>query len=97
LGSASIGAWRSLLEGHGYDFITTERSGTNAFFIDPAHFPPGYSRTIQRVDFRMNYSDQSGLTRPTQNGESEFVCQRLEWQEQYEMIRALPVVQPSGG
>ncbi len=35
----SIAGWRRLFEAHGYHFLTTEKSGTNAFFIDPSAFP----------------------------------------------------------
>lgn len=35
---ASIVAWRKLLESNGYQFITCERAGSNAFFIDKNQF-----------------------------------------------------------
>ncbi len=89
----SIAAWRSFFSKLGYEFITTDRSGTNAFFIDPAAFPAGFPGKIRRVDFRMNYSDQNGATRPTADPSGDLVVRRLDWKTQMQMIQDLPVVE----
>ncbi len=88
----SIAAWRTLFRKHGYEFITTEKSGTNAFFIDPSQFPAGFTSSIKRVDFRMNYSDQNGATRPTRDAAGDMAMRRLDWQTQFDMIKGMPVV-----
>ncbi len=67
----SIAAWRKLLEENGYRFITVDRNGVNAFFVDPAYFRNDFlsnikSRTyaenqLQFLKFRMNHEDQFKL------------------------------------
>jgi hypothetical protein len=88
----SIAAWRRLFKEQGYEFISTEKSGTNAFFIDPAAFPAGFARRLQRVDFRMNYSDQNAATNPAPDEKGEMRVRRLDWKTQYEMIKDMPMV-----
>lgn len=88
----SIAAWRTLFRKHGYEFVSTERSGTNAFFIDPSQFPPGFANSIKRVDFRMNYSDQNGSTRPIRDSAGDLAMHRETWQTQFDMIKGMPIV-----
>ena len=52
----SITAWRTFLEGLGYSFLTVETNGVNAFFIDPHQFPEHFLATIQRAEFRENFT-----------------------------------------
>jgi hypothetical protein len=51
----SIAGWRSYLEKHGYRFVTVERNGVNAFFVDPAHFNPAFLRALKGLAFAENY------------------------------------------
>jgi hypothetical protein len=88
----SIAAWRTLFRKHGYVFISTESSGTNAFFIDPAQFPAGFADTIKPVNFRMNYSDQNGATRPAPDEAGDLVMRHLDWQSRSNMIKEMPVI-----
>jgi hypothetical protein len=88
----SIAAWRTLFRKHGYEFITTERSGTNAFFIDPAQFPPGFAASMKQVEFRMNYTDQNGATRPNRDDAGDLTLRHPDWQSQFEMIKELPMI-----
>jgi hypothetical protein len=39
----SIAGWRTLFSNYDYAFVTVESSGTNAFFIDPTAFGPGFA------------------------------------------------------
>jgi hypothetical protein len=51
----SIAGWRTYLEKRGYRFVTVERNGVNAFFVDPAHFDPGFLRAVRGLAFAENY------------------------------------------
>lgn len=50
----SIAGWRKLLEARGYRFITVERNGVNAFFVDPAWFEPAFLEGVQGLPFAEN-------------------------------------------
>lgn len=68
---ASIAAWRKLFEGLGYKFVTVDRNGVNAFFVDPSHFrgdflsgiqPRAFAENqLQMAKFQMNHADQFKL------------------------------------
>jgi len=47
----SIAGWRRCLEGYGYRFVTVERNGANAFFVDPAHFAPAFLDGVRGLAF----------------------------------------------
>lgn len=49
-----LAAWRSLLGGYGYKFITVEQNGVNAFFVDPNVFDSDFLEPIRGVDFKEN-------------------------------------------
>ncbi|MEQ8352765.1 MAG: hypothetical protein RH862_14850 [Leptospiraceae bacterium] len=50
----SIGAWRHLFESQGYRFVTVDRNGVNAFFVDPEHFDSGFLDGVRGSKFREN-------------------------------------------
>jgi hypothetical protein len=50
----SITAWRKLFEGHKYQYITVDLSGTNAIFVDRSHFNANFLENIKQVGFRDN-------------------------------------------
>lgn len=52
----SISAYRTLFNQNGYRFVTVDRNGVNAFFIDPAAFDPGFLAQINSVEFAENYA-----------------------------------------
>jgi hypothetical protein len=52
----SISAWKKLLGRFGYEFITVEKNGVNAFFIHPSAFVPGFANSLQKVNFRENFA-----------------------------------------
>jgi hypothetical protein len=48
----SIAGWRACLaQQHGYRFVTVERNGANAFFVDPAHFDAGFLDGVRGTAF----------------------------------------------
>jgi len=51
----SIAGWRSYLEKQNYRFVTVERNGVNAFFVDPLHFDPGFLQGLKGLAFAENY------------------------------------------
>jgi hypothetical protein len=50
----SITLWRQLFEGYGYKFVSVDKNGVNAFFVDPACFKTDFLRKIQPVAFKEN-------------------------------------------
>ena len=50
----SIAAWRKFFESIGYKFVTVDRKGVNAFFIDPACYSSDFVKEIQGLDYAEN-------------------------------------------
>lgn len=50
----SIVAWRKLFNYYGYRFVTVDRKGVNAFFVDPACFDIGFLDAINGTEFAEN-------------------------------------------
>lgn len=50
----SVSAWRKFFEGHGYRFVTVDRKGVNAFFVDPACFAPNFLDRVNGCQFAEN-------------------------------------------
>lgn len=72
----SLAGWRKLFDSHGYRFVTTERNGVNAFFVDPANFSSEFLARVQPLEFAGNrYQD------------TKF---RLSHDEQFALISHLP-------
>ena len=91
----SIGGWRSLFAAHGYAFVAVEQSGVNAFFIDPAEFPKGFTKGLRGETFRDNDGDFNEATRPYKDAAGDDVLPVRDWRAQYERIAALPLVEIS--
>lgn len=91
----SVGAWRQLFAKYGYQFVTVERSGTNAFFVDPGAFPTGFAKRIAGMSFRDNQGDQNSFTAPRRDESNDLVLPRREWQGQFSVLRKLPLVDVS--
>jgi len=47
----SIAGWRACLGRHGYRFVTVERNGANAFFVDPAQFDAAFLDGVRGLAF----------------------------------------------
>ena len=69
----SLGAWRAAFAKHGYQFVTVDANGVNAFFADPAEFEAEFIRRVRGREFAENYSH----AREYKSG----------WREQYDLIR----------
>jgi hypothetical protein len=50
----SVAGWRSFFESRGYRFVTVDRNGVNAFFVDPDFFPPTFLEGIKPLEFAEN-------------------------------------------
>lgn len=50
----SISGWRKFFKHHGYKFVTVDRNGVNAFFVDPEYFDETFLQQIQGLDFAEN-------------------------------------------
>jgi len=51
----SVTAWRKLLEKRGYQFVTVDSNGVNAFFIDPTCFDSEYINQLKSKTFAENF------------------------------------------
>ena len=50
----SIAGWRKLFEPRGYRFITVDRNGVNAFFVDQTFFNPIFLEYVGGLEFAEN-------------------------------------------
>jgi hypothetical protein len=50
----SVTAWKKLFGAAGYRFVTVDRKGVNAFFVDPTQFDPEFLEGIQGTAFAEN-------------------------------------------
>ena len=50
----SIAGWRKFFEKRGYRFVTVDRNGVNAFFVDPACFDMNFLDKVNGLDFAEN-------------------------------------------
>lgn len=72
----SIAGWRSYLEKRNYRFVTVERNGVNAFFVDPAHFDPGFLQGLRGLAFAENFYQLSKFRMPSAQQFSLIASQR---------------------
>lgn len=50
----SIAGWKTLFEQFGYQFVTVDSNGVNAFFIDPTQFNSNFTKQIKGLPFAEN-------------------------------------------
>jgi hypothetical protein len=50
----SIMGWKKFFAEQGYRFVTVDRNGVNAFFVDPAQFDKDFVDAVQGLDFTEN-------------------------------------------
>ena len=50
----SITGWRNFFNRHGYRFVTVDRNGVNAFFVDPQHFHAEFLASVNGIAFAEN-------------------------------------------
>ncbi len=74
----SIAGWKTFFLQHGYQFVTVERNGVNAFFIKPDHFDNMFCKNIKGLEFQENFYQEK--------------ISRLAWEGQFEIIKHMPFV-----
>jgi len=52
----SISGWRKFFDRLGYRFVTVDRNGVNAFFVDPAFFETSFLDHVNGLEFAENQS-----------------------------------------
>jgi hypothetical protein len=50
----SIAAWRKFFDNHGYRFVTVDRKGVNAFFVDPAAYSLDFLNELESLEYAEN-------------------------------------------
>lgn len=73
----SVVGLRRLFEARGYQFVTVEQNGLNAFFADPMEFEAGFLAAVRGTAYRENIVHR----RESRSG----------WVQQYEVIKHLPL------
>jgi hypothetical protein len=72
----SIKSWRLVFERLNYQFVTVDRNGVNAFFVDPAQVDMGPLAAVRGSAFRENYVQRMRF--------------RCNWEGQFAFIRTMP-------
>lgn len=69
----SISGWKVLFEKFGYQFVTVDSNGVNAFFIDPSQFNSNFTKQIKGLPF----------------AENSFQMRKFKfgWEKQFELIK----------
>lgn len=52
----SIAGWRRFFEQQGYEFVTVDRNGVNAFFVDPEAVDTEFLDGLERLEFHENFA-----------------------------------------
>jgi hypothetical protein len=73
----SIAGWRTCLEKRGYRFVTVERNGVNAFFVDPAYFDASFLQGLRGLDFAENLYQLRKFRVPSEEQFSLVASQRF--------------------
>ena len=50
----SVAGWRKFFDSRNYRFVTVDRNGVNAFFVDPDFFEPAFLNSIEGLEFTEN-------------------------------------------
>lgn len=83
----SIAALRTLMTRHGYQFISVESCGVNAFFADPRQFDGGFLEGLRGLGFANNVGDLNGTTRPFRDDCGNLVTPPRDWRTQMELLK----------
>ena len=75
----SIAGWRAFFARHDYRFVTVERNGINAFFVDPTCFAPAFLDGVRGLGFAENRFQLHKFRQP--------------WPLQFERIAGMPLVE----
>ena len=63
----SITGWRKFFESRGYHFITVDRNGVNAFFVDPNFFDPIFLNGVKGLKFAENLFQYKKFRMPSRD------------------------------
>lgn len=63
----SIAGWRKFFESQGYRFVTVDRNGVNAFFVDPDCFDANFLNGVDSLKFAENMSQYKRFRLPNEN------------------------------
>jgi hypothetical protein len=74
----SIAGWRSFFDSQGYTFVGVERTGVNAFFVDPESFDRDFLDGVRGCPFRENVLQRRAAGR---------------WEQQVERVKRLGIVE----
>lgn len=69
----SITGWKTLFEKLGYQFVTVDSNGVNAFFIDPSQFNSSFTKQIKGISFAENGYQMRKF--------------KFGWEKQFELIK----------
>jgi hypothetical protein len=72
----SLNGWKKLLAKFGYDFLTVETNGINAFFVRKSAFPEYFFDEVKGIQFKENIH--------------QLRCFKKNGEAQFEIIRHLP-------
>ena len=75
----SVAGWKRIMGKYGYQFVTVDSNGVNAFFINPADFPAGFAAKLKGRPYEQNISQLQKFRGP--------------WEKQFAEISALPLVE----
>jgi len=75
----SVSAWKKLFARFGYTFMTVDKNGVNAFFIDPNEFDKGFVEQTRGRSFAENFSQLREY--------------RMAWDKQFALISDQDLVQ----
>ncbi len=60
----SIQGWKNYFQSLGYQFITVDTNGVNAFFVDPQYFESNFLDGIQGLKFKENFYQRKKYRKP---------------------------------
>ena len=73
----SISGWRTFFADHGYRFVTVERNGVNAFFVDPEHFEAEFLESIHGLEFAENHYQLRKFRVPSEEQFAQIAAERF--------------------
>lgn len=72
----SLAGWLHFFNRIGYEFVSVDSNGVNAFFIDPGPIDPAFLNDLRKIEWAENYAQRARLKRG--------------WTEQFEMVKDMP-------
>jgi len=71
----SITGWKNFFKYHDYKFITVDKNGVNAFFVDKKVFDADFLEKLKGLEFQENYYQMTKF--------------KVPWMKQFELIREM--------